>query len=37
VPRCPVPNNPSRKPLPEEVAKDAIAHEENVGGDKVRV
>jgi hypothetical protein len=28
---------PPRKPLPEEMAKDAIAHEEAVGSDKVRM
>ena len=37
MPRRPVPNKLSRKPVPEEVAKDAIAHEETVGGDKVRM
>jgi hypothetical protein len=37
MPRRPAPNKPSRKPVLEEVAKDAIAHEEAVGGDKVRM
>ena len=34
MPRRPPPSKPPR-PLPEEMAKDAIAHEEAVGGDKV--
>jgi predicted HicB family RNase H-like nuclease len=33
----PPPGKPPRKPLPEEMAKDAIAHEEAVGSDKVRM
>lgn len=37
MPRRPPPSQPPRKPLPEEMAKDAIAHEEAVGGDKVRM
>jgi hypothetical protein len=37
MPRRPPPSKLPRKPLPEEMAKDAIAHEEAVGGDKVRM
>jgi len=37
MPRCPPPSKPPRTPLPEEMAKDAIAREEAVGGDKVRM
>jgi hypothetical protein len=37
MPRRPPPGKPPRKPLPEEMAKDAIAHEEAVGSDKVRM
>ena len=37
MPRRPPPSKPPRKPLPEEMAKDAIAHEEAVGSDKVRM
>ena len=37
MPRRPPSSKPSRKPLAEEMAKDAIAHEETVGGDKVRM
>jgi hypothetical protein len=37
MPRRPAPSKPARKTGPEELAKDAIAHEEAVGGDKVRM
>jgi hypothetical protein len=37
MPRRPTPSKPPRKPLADEMAKDAIAHEEAVGGDKVRM
>ena len=37
MPRRPPLNKPSRKRVPEELAKDAIAHEEAVGDDKVRM
>ena len=37
MPRRPPPSKAPRKPLPEEMAKDAIAHEEAVGSDKVRM
>jgi hypothetical protein len=37
MPRRPDPSKLPRKPLPEEMAKDAIAHEEAVGSDKVRM
>ena len=37
MPRRPPLSKLPRKPLPEEMAKDAIAHEEAVGGDKVRM
>ncbi len=37
MPRRPSLNKPSRKRVPEELAKDAIAHEEAVGSDKVRM
>jgi hypothetical protein len=37
MPRRPPPSKPPRKPLAEEMAKDAIAHEEAVGSDKVRM
>jgi len=37
MPRRPPPSKAPRKPLPEEMAKDAIAHEEAVDGDKVRM
>jgi hypothetical protein len=37
MPRRTPPGKPPRKPLPEEMAKDAIAHEEAVGSDKVRM
>ena len=33
----PPPKNRSRKPLPEELARDAIAHEEEAPGGKVRM
>ena len=33
----PPPRTGPRKPLPEELARDAIAHEEPLGGDKVRM
>jgi hypothetical protein len=31
------PKKGSRRSLPEEMARDAVAHEESVGGDKVRM
>ena len=37
MPRRPPPSKSPRKPLAEEMAKDAIAHEEAVGADKVRM
>jgi hypothetical protein len=37
MPRRPAPHKLPRKRVPEELAKDAIAHEEAVGGDKVRM
>ena len=37
MPRRPPPSKAPRKPLPEEMATDAIAHEEAVGSDKVRM
>ena len=37
MPRRPLPNRPPRKRVPEELAKDAIAHEEAVGDGKVRM
>ena len=37
MPRRPPPSKSPRKPTPEEMAKDAIAHEEAVGSDKVRM
>ena len=37
MPRRPPPSKLPRKPLPEEMAKDAIGPEETVGGDKVRI
>jgi hypothetical protein len=37
MPRRPTPSKPPRKPLAEEMAKDAIAHEESVGGERVRM
>lgn len=37
MPRRPPPSKTPRKSLPEEMAKDAIAHEEAVGSDKVRM
>jgi hypothetical protein len=37
-PRRPPPaRKASRRPLPEELARDAIAHEESLGPDKVRM
>jgi hypothetical protein len=36
-PRKPEGKNTPRKPLPEELARDAIAHEESVAPDKVRM
>jgi len=35
--RPPPARKASRRPLPEELARDAIAHEESVGPDKVRM
>ena len=37
MPRRSPPGKPPHKSLPEEMAKDAIAHEEAVGSDKVRM
>ena len=37
MPRRPVSSKPARKRIPEELAKDAIAHEEAIGGGKVRM
>lgn len=37
MPRRRPPGKPPRKSLPEEMAKDAIAHEEAVGSGKVRM
>ena len=37
MPRRPAPGRPPGRRVPEELAKDAIAHEEAVGGDKVRM
>lgn len=37
MPRRPAPHKPPRKRVPEELAKDAIAHEESAPGDKVRM
>ena len=37
MPRRPPPSEAPRKPLPEEMAKDAIAHEEAVGSSNVRM
>ena len=37
MPRRPPPSKTPRKSLPEGMAKDAIAHEEAVGSDKVRM
>jgi hypothetical protein len=37
MPRRTAPGKPPRKPVPEEMAKDAIAHEEAVGPDRVRM
>ena len=37
MPRRSPPSKPPRKTPPEEMAKDAIAHEEAVGDDKVRL
>jgi hypothetical protein len=36
-PPPPPPKKTSRKPLPEELARDAIAHEEAAPGDKVHM
>ena len=35
--RPPPARKASRRPLPEELARDAIAHEESLGPDKVRM
>jgi hypothetical protein len=37
MPQHPAPTKPRRKLVPEELAKDAIAHEEAVREDKVRM
>jgi hypothetical protein len=37
MPRRPTPVKPPRKLVPEELAKEAIAHEEAVGGARVRM
>ncbi len=37
MPRRPAPHKPPRTRVPEKLATDAIAHEEAVGGDKVRM
>jgi len=37
MPRRPPPNKPPRRSVPEKLAKDAIAHEEAIAGDKVRM
>ena len=37
MPRHPQPSNPTSRRVPEELAKDAIAHEEPMGGERVRM